>query len=115
MGAIKRTVAVVVTHRAPYGRLKAVMHAIAQHPDLELKVIVGTPVSMHNFFSALLPTSPPKLFGRVSCQSKVPQPFVLQDWTTTKQLSCGRCVQQRWVLHARSVLSTFASESEATN
>ncbi|MFZ2555299.1 MAG: UDP-N-acetylglucosamine 2-epimerase [Minisyncoccia bacterium] len=49
----KRKIAIVITHRAPYGRLKPVLRAIARHPDLELQIIVGTPMNMHHFFFAL--------------------------------------------------------------
>lgn len=49
----KRKIAVAVTHRTPYGRLKPIMRAIAAHPDLELQVIVATPLSFHNVLSAI--------------------------------------------------------------
>lgn len=49
----RRRIAVVVTHRAPYGRLKPVMRAIQEHPGLELQVIVGTPMSVHGLVNAL--------------------------------------------------------------
>lgn len=49
----KRKILVAVTHRTPYGRLKSVMRAIQNHPRLELQVVVGTPVFMHNLFFAL--------------------------------------------------------------
>lgn len=46
----KRTIAVVITHRAPYGRLKAILHAIQADSRLTLKIIVGTPVSLHSLY-----------------------------------------------------------------
>ncbi len=49
----KRKIAVVVTHRAPYGRLKPVLRAIAAHPQLELQVIVGIPMTMRRLWAAL--------------------------------------------------------------
>ena len=48
-----RKIAVVITHRAPYARLKPVLRAIKKHPGLELQIIVGTPMNMHHFFFAL--------------------------------------------------------------
>lgn len=48
-----RKIAVVITNRAPYGRLKSVLRAIDAHPDLELQIIVGTPMNMHRVFFAL--------------------------------------------------------------
>jgi len=49
----KRKIAVVVTHRAPYGRLKPVMRAIQVHPGLELQVIVGVSMSVRSIVRAL--------------------------------------------------------------
>lgn len=49
----KRTIAVVVTHRTPYGRLRAVCRAIKAHPDLELRIIVGVPYALKHLFSAI--------------------------------------------------------------
>ena len=50
---IKRKIAVVITHRAPYGRLRGVMRAIKAHPSLELQVIVGVPLGLKSFFFSL--------------------------------------------------------------
>lgn len=52
-GIKKRKIAVVVTHRTPYGRLRSVMRAIKTHPDLELQVVVGVSYALKHFFSAL--------------------------------------------------------------
>jgi len=49
----KRTIAVAVTNRAPYGRLKPVMKAILEHPDLELRIIVTTPTILHSLWFSL--------------------------------------------------------------
>lgn len=49
----KRKIAVIVTHRAPYGRLRGVMRAIVAHPGLELQIVVGVPFGAAHFFSAL--------------------------------------------------------------
>lgn len=49
----KRKVAVVVTNRAPYGRLRPVLRALGAHPGIELQIIVGTPMNMHHLFFAL--------------------------------------------------------------
>ncbi|MDE1924852.1 MAG: UDP-N-acetylglucosamine 2-epimerase (hydrolyzing) [Patescibacteria group bacterium] len=45
MSSSPRKIAVVITNRAPYGRLKPVMRAIVARPDLKLKIIVGIPVA----------------------------------------------------------------------
>lgn len=37
----RKKIAVVTTSRADYGRMRSVLHAIQQHPQLELQVIVG--------------------------------------------------------------------------
>lgn len=42
----------MVTHRAPYGRLRPVLRAISEHPDLELQLIVGVPLSLKSLFFA---------------------------------------------------------------
>ena len=49
----KRKIAVAVTHRAPYGRLKSVLRAIQEHPHLELQIVVGNPVFMQQLLFAL--------------------------------------------------------------
>lgn len=54
MGNInKRKIAVVITHRAPYGRLKPVLMAIKCDPRLELQIIVGTSALTRRFLFAL--------------------------------------------------------------
>ncbi len=49
----KRKIAVVVTHRAPYGRLRSVLRAIQNHPNLELQLIVGVPMSLYKLWFGL--------------------------------------------------------------
>lgn len=49
----RRTIAVVVTHRAPYGRLRPVLRAIAAHPGLDLKIIVGVSLGAQHLWQAL--------------------------------------------------------------
>ena len=49
----KRKIAVAVTNRAPYGRLKPVLRAIQKHPDLELQIIVTTPTILHSLWFSL--------------------------------------------------------------
>lgn len=49
----KRKIAVAVTNRAPYGRLKPVLRAIQNHPDLELQIIVTTPTILHSLWFSL--------------------------------------------------------------
>lgn len=53
MMAEKRKIAVVVTHRTPYGRLRPVLRAVMAHPRLELQLIVGVPMSLRRLFFAL--------------------------------------------------------------
>lgn len=48
----KRKIAVAVTHRAPYGRLKPVLSAIQEHPDLDLQIIVAGPAVRENMRAA---------------------------------------------------------------
>lgn len=49
----KRKIAVVVTHRAPYGRLRSVLRSIAAHPKLELQLIVGVPMNLYKLWFGL--------------------------------------------------------------
>lgn len=49
----RRTIAVAVTHRAPYGRLRPVLKAISAHPDLELKIIVTTSTILHSLWYSI--------------------------------------------------------------
>lgn len=53
MSSKPRKIAVAVTHRTPYGRLKPVLKAIQDHPGLELQIIVATPVFFHDLLFAL--------------------------------------------------------------
>lgn len=50
---MKRKVCVVVASRANYGRVKYVMKAIQNHPDLELQLIVGASVLLDRFGNAV--------------------------------------------------------------
>lgn len=45
----KRKIAVLVINRANYGRLKPVLKAIQEHPDLELQLIVGSAMLIYRF------------------------------------------------------------------
>jgi len=56
-----KKVAVVVTNRTPYGRLRPVIRAIQEHPDLELQLIVGAPVVHHDLGYALRHARPASL------------------------------------------------------
>jgi GDP/UDP-N,N'-diacetylbacillosamine 2-epimerase (hydrolysing) len=49
----KRRVCVVVASRANYGRVRSVMFAIKQHPNLELQLIVGASVMLYRFGKAI--------------------------------------------------------------
>jgi UDP-hydrolysing UDP-N-acetyl-D-glucosamine 2-epimerase len=49
----KRKIAVVVASRANYGRIKSVLSAIREHPDLELQLIVGASALLYRFGSAI--------------------------------------------------------------
>ena len=46
---MQRKICVVINSRANYGRIKSVMAAIQEHPDLELKTIVGASALLHRF------------------------------------------------------------------
>jgi UDP-hydrolysing UDP-N-acetyl-D-glucosamine 2-epimerase len=48
-----RKICVVVASRANYGRVKSVMSAIKNHPDLELQLIVGASVMLYRFGKAI--------------------------------------------------------------
>lgn len=48
-----RKVCVVVHSRANYGRIKMLMRAIQNHPDLELQLIVGSSALLHRFGSVI--------------------------------------------------------------
>ncbi len=45
----KRKVCVVVNSRANYGRIKSVLRAVKEHPDLDLKLIVGASALLWRF------------------------------------------------------------------
>lgn len=53
MLTVKRKICVVVASRANYGRVKYVMKAIQDHPDLELQLVVGASVLLDRFGNAL--------------------------------------------------------------
>lgn len=48
-----RKVCVVVHSRANYGRIKTVMRAIAEHPGLQLQLVVGSSALLHRFGSVV--------------------------------------------------------------
>lgn len=48
-----RKVCIVVHSRANYGRIKSVMRAIQEHPELELQLIVGSSALLHRFGPAI--------------------------------------------------------------
>ena len=50
---MQRKICVVINSRANYGRIKSVMEAIQEHPDLELKTIVGASALLHRFGQAV--------------------------------------------------------------
>ena len=47
--AVRRRVAVVVTSRASYARIKSVLSAIREHPDLELQLILGASLLLERY------------------------------------------------------------------
>ena len=49
----KRKICVVVASRANYGRIKTVLQAVREHPDLELQLIVGASALLYRFGSAV--------------------------------------------------------------
>ncbi|MCG8571679.1 MAG: UDP-N-acetylglucosamine 2-epimerase [Spirochaetes bacterium] len=49
----KRKICVVVASRANYGRVKYLMKAINNHPDLELQIIVGASIMLYRFGKAI--------------------------------------------------------------
>ena len=46
---MRKKICVVVASRANYGRIKAVMSAINEHPDLELQLIVGASALLYRY------------------------------------------------------------------
>ena len=73
--AKKRKIAVVITNRAPYGRLRPVLRAIQAHSDLELKIIVGVPMSLRRLFFALKHSQFESLLTSL--------PWLIRSWFTT--------------------------------
>ena len=53
----RRKICVVVNSRANYGRIKSVMRAIQDHPNLELQTIVGASALLYRFGHAVDGTS----------------------------------------------------------
>jgi len=45
----RRKICIVVNSRANYGRIKTVMAAVQDHPDLELLTVVGASALLHRF------------------------------------------------------------------
>ena len=50
---MKRKVCVVVASRANYGRIKSVLKAVQDHPNLELQLIVAASALLHRFGNTL--------------------------------------------------------------
>jgi UDP-hydrolysing UDP-N-acetyl-D-glucosamine 2-epimerase len=48
-----RKVCIVVNSRANYGRIKSVMRAVQEHPQLELQLLVGASALLHRFGSVV--------------------------------------------------------------
>src|SRR3989344_8859161 len=49
----KKKICVVVINRANYGRLKSVLRAIKNHPDLELQIVVGSSMLIYRYGKAV--------------------------------------------------------------
>ena len=49
----KRKICVVIINRANYGRIKTVLQAIQEHPDLELQVVAGSSLLLERHGSAV--------------------------------------------------------------
>src|ERR1700754_2078641 len=49
----QRKICVVVNSRANYGRIKSVMRAVQEHPNLKLQLIVGASALLHRFGSVI--------------------------------------------------------------
>ena len=54
----KRKILVPIFNRAHYGRLRSVLNAIKNHPQLELKIIVAVPAAYGGFFNNLAHSRP---------------------------------------------------------
>ena len=50
---MKRKICIVIHSRANYGRIKSVMHAINNHAQLELQLLVGSSALLHRFGSVI--------------------------------------------------------------
>lgn len=50
---MKKKILVVVASRANYGRIKSVLKAVKEHPDLELQLVVGASALLFRFGSAI--------------------------------------------------------------
>jgi UDP-hydrolysing UDP-N-acetyl-D-glucosamine 2-epimerase len=48
----KRRICIVVNSRANYGRIKSVLRAIQEHPDLELQLVLGASALLYRFGNA---------------------------------------------------------------
>ena len=49
----KRRICVVVTARPSYSRIRSALHAIREHPDLELQLVVGASALLERYGSAI--------------------------------------------------------------
>ncbi len=49
----KRKICIVVASRANYGRIKSVLEAVSEHPELELQLIVGASALLYRFGSVI--------------------------------------------------------------
>ncbi|HDZ79315.1 MAG TPA: UDP-N-acetylglucosamine 2-epimerase (hydrolyzing), partial [Gammaproteobacteria bacterium] len=45
----KRTICIVITARASYARIKTVLQAVKDHPELELKLVVGASALLERY------------------------------------------------------------------
>ena len=49
----KRKICVVVTARPSYSRIKTALHAVAEHPDLELQLVVAASALLDRYGSVV--------------------------------------------------------------
>ncbi|MBI2466121.1 MAG: hypothetical protein HYV66_02755, partial [Candidatus Sungbacteria bacterium] len=54
----KRKILMPIFNRAHYGRLRPVLKAIQNHPQLELKIVVGVPAAYGYFFKNIAHSRP---------------------------------------------------------
>ncbi len=54
----KKRILVPIFNRAHYGRLRSVLRAIENHPDLELQIIIATQAAYGNFFTNVFHSKP---------------------------------------------------------